>query len=98
MACCHETTRPPDACAGWMRRGTRTTSESRDDRSASAAVGPEDVFGESVAALTCPTMATSPLDPAPWMYIEDLTGRVIRLEAQIELMSGAAMVKRLRGD
>lgn len=30
--------------------------------------------------------------------IEDLTGRVIRLEAQLELLTGAAMVKRLRGD
>ena len=30
--------------------------------------------------------------------IEDLTGRVIRLEAQLELLTGAAMVKRLQGD
>lgn len=30
--------------------------------------------------------------------IEDLTGRVIRLEAQLELLTGAAMVKRLKGD
>jgi len=30
--------------------------------------------------------------------IEDLTGRVIRLEAQFELMTGAAMIKRLKGD
>jgi len=30
--------------------------------------------------------------------IEDLTGRVIRLEAQLELLTGAAMVKRLSGD
>ena len=30
--------------------------------------------------------------------IEDLTGRVIRLEAQLQLLTGAAMVKRLRGD
>ena len=29
--------------------------------------------------------------------IEDLTGRVIRLEAQLELLTGAAMVKKLRG-
>ena len=29
--------------------------------------------------------------------IEDLTGRVIRLEAQLELLTGAALVKRLRG-
>ena len=28
--------------------------------------------------------------------IEDLTGRVIRLEAQLELLTGAALVKRLR--
>jgi CII-binding regulator of phage lambda lysogenization HflD len=27
--------------------------------------------------------------------IEDLTGRVIRLEAQLELLTGAALVKRL---
>jgi hypothetical protein len=30
--------------------------------------------------------------------IEDLTGRVIRLEAQLELLTGAALAKRLRGD
>ena len=29
--------------------------------------------------------------------IEDLTARVIRLEAQLELLTGAAMVKRLKG-
>jgi cell division protein FtsB len=30
--------------------------------------------------------------------IEDLTARVIRLEAQLELLTSAAVVKRLRGD
>ncbi|ABM59720.1 hypothetical protein [Verminephrobacter eiseniae] len=30
--------------------------------------------------------------------IEDLTGRVIRLEAQLELLTGAAMVKKIKGD
>ena len=30
--------------------------------------------------------------------IEDLTARVIRLEAQLELLTGAALVKKLRGD
>jgi cell division protein FtsB len=30
--------------------------------------------------------------------IEDLTARVIRLEAQLELLTGAAMSRRLRGD
>ncbi len=30
--------------------------------------------------------------------IEDLTGRVIRLEAQLELLTGAALAKRLRRD
>ena len=29
--------------------------------------------------------------------IEDLTGRVIRVEAQLELLTGPAMIKRLRG-
>lgn len=29
--------------------------------------------------------------------IEDLTARVIRLEAQLELLTGAAMVKRVKG-
>lgn len=29
--------------------------------------------------------------------IEDLTGRVIRLEAQLELLTGAALLKKLRG-
>ena len=30
--------------------------------------------------------------------IEDLTARVIRLETQLELLTGAAVIKRLRGD
>jgi uncharacterized coiled-coil protein SlyX len=30
--------------------------------------------------------------------IEDLTGRVIRLEAQLELLTGAALVRRLKGN
>jgi cell division protein FtsB len=30
--------------------------------------------------------------------IEDLTGRVIRLEAQLELLTGAAMIKRLKSN
>ena len=30
--------------------------------------------------------------------IEDLTGRIIRLETQSELLTGAAMIKRLKGD
>ena len=29
--------------------------------------------------------------------IEDLTGRVIRLESQLELLTGAAMIKRIKG-
>ena len=32
------------------------------------------------------------------LKIEDLTGRVIRLEAQLELLTGAAMVRRLKGE
>ncbi len=30
--------------------------------------------------------------------IEDLTARVIRLEAQLELLTGAALVKKVKGD
>jgi hypothetical protein len=30
--------------------------------------------------------------------IEDLTGRVIRLEAQLELLTGAALVKKLKAE
>jgi phage shock protein A len=30
--------------------------------------------------------------------IEDLTARVIRLETQLELLTGAAMIRRLKGD
>jgi len=30
--------------------------------------------------------------------IEDLTGRVIRLETQLELLTSAALVKRIKGD
>ena len=32
------------------------------------------------------------------LKIEDLTGRVIRLEAHLELLTGAARVKRLKRD
>jgi len=32
------------------------------------------------------------------LKIEDLAARVIRLEAQLELLTGAAMVKGLKGD
>lgn len=35
---------------------------------------------------------------AQQLKIEDLTGRVIRLEAQLELLTGAAMIKKLKGD
>jgi hypothetical protein len=30
--------------------------------------------------------------------IEDLTGRIIRLETQLELLTSAALVKRLKGN
>lgn len=30
--------------------------------------------------------------------IEELTGRVIRLEAQLELLTGTALARRLKGD
>jgi hypothetical protein len=30
--------------------------------------------------------------------IEDLTGRVIRLEAQLELLTAAALIKRIKGN
>ena len=30
--------------------------------------------------------------------IEDLTSRVIRLEAQLELLTGGAMIRKLKGD
>ena len=30
--------------------------------------------------------------------IEELTGRVIRLEAHLELLTGAAMIKKLKGN
>lgn len=32
------------------------------------------------------------------MRIEDLTARVIRLETQLDLLTGAAMIKKLKGD
>ncbi len=35
---------------------------------------------------------------AQQMRIEDLTGRVIRIEAQLELLTGAALVKKLKGN
>lgn len=35
---------------------------------------------------------------AQQLKIEDLTGRVIRLEAQLELLTSAALIKRLKGD
>jgi hypothetical protein len=35
---------------------------------------------------------------AQQVKIEDLTARVIRLETQLELLMGAAIVRRLKGD
>ena len=35
---------------------------------------------------------------AQQVKIEDLTARVIRLETQLELLMGAAIVRKLRGD
>jgi hypothetical protein len=35
---------------------------------------------------------------AQQLKIEDLTARVIRLESQLELLTGAAMIKRLKGN
>lgn len=35
---------------------------------------------------------------AQQLKIEDLTARVIRLEAQLDLLTGAALVKKLKGD
>jgi hypothetical protein len=35
---------------------------------------------------------------AQQMQIEDLKGRVIRLEAQFELITAAALVKRIKGN
>jgi FtsZ-binding cell division protein ZapB len=35
---------------------------------------------------------------AQQMKIEELTGRVIRLEAQLELLTSAALIKKLKGD
>ena len=32
------------------------------------------------------------------LQIEDLKGRVIRLEAHLELLTGAALIKRLKAD
>lgn len=32
------------------------------------------------------------------LKIEDLTSRVIRLEAHLELLTGAALVRRIKGD
>ena len=32
------------------------------------------------------------------LKIEELTARVIRLEAQLELLTSAALIKRLKGD
>ncbi len=32
------------------------------------------------------------------LKIEDLTARVIRLEAKLELLAGAAMIRKLKGD
>ena len=35
---------------------------------------------------------------AQQVKIEDLTARVIRVETQLELLTGAAMIRKLKGD
>lgn len=57
------------------------------------------VFGALTAMIKLEDKVTRQAEAmkAQQSKIEDLTGRVIRLEAQLELLTGAAMVKRLKG-
>jgi hypothetical protein len=76
-----------------MRRGAFAYESSDADAElgalADAAKGAADRAGAAI---------DDALDLAQQQKIEGLTGRVIRLEAQLELLAGAAMSKRIRGD
>ena len=58
------------------------------------------VFGALTAMIKLEDKVTRQAEAmkAQQSKIEDLTGRVIRLEAQLELLTAAAMVKRLKGE
>lgn len=58
------------------------------------------VFGALTAMIKLEDKVTRQAEAmkAQQTKIEDLTGRVIRLETQLELLTGAAMVKRLKGE
>lgn len=58
------------------------------------------VFGALTAMIKLEDKVTRQAEAmkAQQSKIEDLTGRVIRLEAQLELLTGAALVKRLKGE
>lgn len=58
------------------------------------------VFGALTAMIKLEDKVTRQAEAmkAQQTKIEDLTGRVIRLEAQLELLTGAALVKRFKGE
>ena len=58
----------------------------------------ERVWGAFTAIIKLEDKVTRQADAmrSQQQKIEDLTGRVIRLEAQLELLTGAALVKQIR--
>jgi cell division protein FtsB len=60
----------------------------------------ERIWGALTAMIKLEDKVTRQTDAlkAQQTKIEDLTARVIRLETQLELLTGAAMIKKLRGE
>jgi hypothetical protein len=60
---------------------------------------PEKIWGAltSMIKLEDKVQRQSEAMKAQQMKIEDLTARVIRLESHLELLTGAALVKKLKG-
>ena len=60
----------------------------------------ERVWGALTAMIKLEDKVTRQADAlkTQQVKIEDLTARVIRLETQLELMTGAAMIRKLKGD
>jgi len=60
----------------------------------------ERVWGALTAMIKLEDRVTRQADAlkTQQVKIEDLTSRVIRLEAQLELLTGAAMIRKLKGD
>jgi hypothetical protein len=85
-----------------MRRGAFAYESSETDAElaalADAAKSAAERAGAAMIKLEDKLNRQAEAMKAQQQKVDDLTGRVIRLEAQLELLTSAAMVKRLKGE